>query len=70
MTMSDYEIHIFYSAEDGGYIADIPELQHCSAFGMTAAEALHEVAEARDAWLMAARETGTEVPSPRSREQE
>jgi predicted RNase H-like HicB family nuclease len=30
--MKDYHINIFYSEEDGGYIADTPDLAHCSAF--------------------------------------
>jgi predicted RNase H-like HicB family nuclease len=29
--MKDYHINIFYSEEDGGYIADIPDLEACSA---------------------------------------
>ena len=33
--MTDYHINIFYSDEDGGYIADIPDLTFCSAFGFT-----------------------------------
>jgi len=33
--MKDYHINIFYSNEDGGYIADIPDLKCCSAFGKT-----------------------------------
>ena len=33
--MKDYHINIFYSNEDEGYIADIPDLTHCSAFGET-----------------------------------
>ena len=37
--MKDYHINIFYSEEDGGYIADIPDLVSCSAFGETAQEA-------------------------------
>ena len=32
-TVSDYHINVFYSDEDGGYIADIPDLEACSAFG-------------------------------------
>ena len=36
-------ISIFCSEEDGGYIADIPDLRFCSAFGETPEEALHEV---------------------------
>ena len=31
--MNHYHINIFYSVEDEGYIADIPDLTHCSAFG-------------------------------------
>ena len=41
--MSDYHINVFYSEEDGGYIADIPDLDACSAFGETAETALAEV---------------------------
>lgn len=41
--MKDYHINIFYSEEDGGYIADVPDSQVCSAFGDTPAEALAEV---------------------------
>ena len=38
--MEDYHINIFYSDEDEGYIADIPDLEACSAFGNTAEDAL------------------------------
>jgi predicted RNase H-like HicB family nuclease len=65
--MSDYHINIFYSEEDGGYIADIPDLASCSAFGRTPAEALAEVEEAKAAWLEAAREAGKPIPPPRYR---
>ncbi|MBN2132507.1 MAG: type II toxin-antitoxin system HicB family antitoxin [Sedimentisphaerales bacterium] len=65
--MKDYHINIFYSEEDEGYIADIPDLESCSAFGHTPDEALHEVEVAKDAWLAAAREAGKTVPSPRYR---
>jgi len=30
--MKDYHINIFYSEEDEGYIADIPDLSFCYAF--------------------------------------
>lgn len=63
--MSDYHIHIFYSEEDGGYIAEIPDLDACSAFGATAEEALAEVQRAKNAWLAAAREAGRSIPEPR-----
>ena len=62
--MSDYPITIFPSPEDGGYIADIPDLRFCSAFGASPQEALAEVLVARDAWLAAARAEGKPVPPP------
>jgi predicted RNase H-like HicB family nuclease len=67
--VNHYNINIFYSEEDGGYIADIPDLDSCSAFGATPEEALTEVQRARDAWLAAARESGRPVPPPRYRPQ-
>ena len=33
--MKDYHINIFYSEEDRAYVADIPDLKFCSAFGDT-----------------------------------
>jgi len=65
--VSDYHINIFYSDEDGGYIADIPDLDSCSAFGRTADEALAEVERAKTAWIAAARAAGKAVPEPRYR---
>jgi len=65
--MKDYHINIFYSEEDGGYIADIPDLAACSAFGRTPEEALAEVARAKEAWLQAARDAGKPIPPPRYR---
>ncbi len=63
--MKDYHINIFYSDEDGGYIADIPDLEACSAFGETPAKALAEVQLAKAAWLEAARAEGKPIPPPR-----
>jgi predicted RNase H-like HicB family nuclease len=65
--MRDYHINVFYSEEDGCYVADIPDLRYCSAFGDTPEEALHEVLIAKEAWLEAARETGRSIPEPRYR---
>ena len=65
--MRDYHIHIFYSEEDGGYIADVPDLESCSAFGKTPSEALTEVERAKEAWIEAARDAGKSVPEPRYR---
>ena len=65
--MADYHINIFYSEEDGGYIADIPDLEYCSAFGATPEEALAEVEQAKRLWLETARATGKPIPPPRYR---
>lgn len=65
--MPDYHINIFFSEEDGGYIADIPDLEACSAFGSSPEEALAEVEQARQAWLEAARQDGKPIPPPRYR---
>jgi predicted RNase H-like HicB family nuclease len=65
--MKDYHINIFYSEEDGGYIADIPDLEACSAFGATPVEALKEVQIAKDAWIEAAHAEGKPIPSPKYR---
>ena len=65
--MRDYHINIFWSEEDGGYIADVPDLEACSAFGSTPEEALHEVQIAKAAWLEAAKSRGKPIPNPRYR---
>ena len=65
--MSDYHINIFYSRADGGYIADIPDLEACSAFGATPEAALKEVQRAKRAWMQAARKEGKPVPRPKYR---
>ena len=62
--MRDYHINIFYSEEDGGYIADIPDLTHCSAFGETPEAALRELQIAKSLWLSVAAEAGKPVPPP------
>ncbi len=62
--MKDYHINIFCSDEDEGYIADIPDLECCSAFGHTPEEALAELEKAKDAWLKSARDAGKAIPVP------
>ena len=34
--MSKYHINVFFSADDGCWVADVPDLKFCSAFGDTA----------------------------------
>jgi predicted RNase H-like HicB family nuclease len=62
--VKDYHINIFYSEEDEGYIADIPDLQYCSAFGETPAEALQELEIAKKAWIESVQAQGKPLPQP------
>ena len=63
--VKDYHINIFYNEEDEGYIADIPDLKYCSAFGDTPEEALREVLIAKETWLVAAQAESKPIPLPR-----
>jgi predicted RNase H-like HicB family nuclease len=65
--MSDYHINVFYSDEDAAYVADVPDLEACSALGASPEKALAEVERAKEAWLSAAREAGKAIPEPRYR---
>ena len=65
--MTDYHINIFYSDEDGGYIADLPDLKSCSAFGETPEQAVHEAMLAKEAWLKTAHARKKRIPPPRYR---
>lgn len=66
--MYKYAIEIFYSEEDEGYIAVVPELPECSAFGRTEEEALEEVKIAMELWLETAKQEGREIPRPSGKE--
>jgi predicted RNase H-like HicB family nuclease len=59
-----YHINLFWSEPDNAWVADVPDLQSCSAFGDTPAAALAEIEQAIKAWLAAAREDGLPIPSP------
>jgi predicted RNase H-like HicB family nuclease len=62
-----YHINVFWSDEDGCWIADVPDLRYCSAHGDTPAEAVAQVREAMDGWLQVARERGLPIPERRYR---
>jgi len=66
--MYKYTIEIFYSEEDEGYIAVVPELPGCSAFGKNEEEALREIKTAIELWIEAAKKEGREIPKPMGRE--
>jgi predicted RNase H-like HicB family nuclease len=65
--MKDYHINVFFSDEDGCYVADIPDLKFCSAFGSTPEKAVRELQIAKKAWLKEAKKAGKPIPKPKYR---
>ncbi len=65
--MDRYEIRISWSAEDGAFVADVPELPGCSAHGGTQEDALAHAKAAMRLWLETAEEFGDPIPEPSGR---
>ena len=59
-----YLVEVFWSDEDEGYIAVVPDLPGCSAFGATPEEAVHEIKDAIVAWIEACKAADEPVPEP------
>lgn len=66
MTMR-YEIIIYWSEEDGAFIAEVPELPGCAADGETYREALQNVEMVMEEWIETAKELGRSIPEPKGR---
>ncbi len=67
MSRQRCHINVFYSDEDGCYVADVPDLRFCSAFGDTPEEAVAEVQIAMKGWLAEARRQRRRIPRARYR---
>jgi predicted RNase H-like HicB family nuclease len=65
--MIKYEVIIYWSEEDGAFIAEVPELPGCAAHGATQEDALASAQEAIHLWIDTAREFGDPVPEPKGR---
>jgi predicted RNase H-like HicB family nuclease len=65
--VAEYHINLFWSDEDNCWVADVPDLRFCSAFGDSPVEALRQVLLAKEAWLRSARQRGDRIPEPRYR---
>jgi antitoxin HicB len=59
-----YDMKVFWSQEDGEYIAMAPELPGCSASGKTPEGAAKELQTAIELWLESRRENGWTIPKP------
>lgn len=64
---SKYEMIIYWSEEDGAYIAEVPELPGCVADGHSYAQAVGEAEKVIALWIETAREEGRPIPKPRGR---
>lgn len=62
-----YHINLFWSDPDESWIADVPDLRSCSAFGDTPEEALAEARIAIEGWIETAVENNMAVPEARYR---
>lgn len=63
--MHKYEIILYWSDTDQGFVADVPELPGCMAHGDDQESALKNVKEAMDFWIERAEELGRPIPVPK-----
>ncbi|MCK4385379.1 MAG: type II toxin-antitoxin system HicB family antitoxin [candidate division Zixibacteria bacterium] len=63
--MNKYEVIIYWSDEDGAFIAEVPELAGCMADGVTYQEAVANVEIAIQEWIETAKELGRSIPEPK-----
>ena len=61
ITKDDIEFE-FEVAEEGGYVASVPELPGCVSEGDTLEEALEMIQDAMEGWLHVAAEHGDPIP--------
>ena len=61
-----YEIILYWSNEDGAFVAEVPELPGCMAHGETQEDALRNVNQAMKLWIDTAKEFGDSIPEPKS----
>ena len=63
--MHKYEIVIYWSNDDGAFVAEAPELPGCMAHGDTREAALENIDQAVQLWIDTAKEFGDKVPEPK-----
>ena len=65
--MPRYEVIIYWSAADGAFIAEVPELPGCAADGKTHQEALANAKIVIGEWIETAKELKRPIPVPKGR---
>jgi len=62
-----FEVVVYWSEQDGRFLAEVPELPSIITDGTTRAEALRNAEEMIDSYLQAAREASWSIPEPKGR---
>ena len=62
-TLTHYKVIIWWSEEDGCFLAEMPELPGCIADGKTQEEALEAVRGAEERWFAMAKELNWPIPA-------
>jgi len=65
--MHQYEVIIYWSAEDKSYIVEVPELAGCMADGKTYDEALKNAQIIMDEWIETSQTLGRPIPEPKGK---
>ena len=63
----NYEMIVWWSAEDGAFVVDVPELPACMAHGATRQAAIKNGEDAIKFWINIAKDDGLEIQEPRGR---
>lgn len=62
-----YEVIIYWSEDDGCFVAEAPELPGCMADGKTHAEVLSNLDVIIREWIQTAQELNRPIPEPKGR---
>jgi len=65
--MNNYEIIVYWSAEDSAFIAEVPELAGCMADGQSYIEAVQNAEIAIGEWIETAHIMGRAIPVARGK---
>jgi len=65
--MYRYEVVIYWSEEDGTYIAEVPELPGCMADGRTYDETIKNAQVMISEWIETAKSQGRDIPQPKGK---
>lgn len=65
--MSKYEMVIYWSAADGAFVVEVPELPGCMADGGSYQEGVANAEQVICEWIQTAKDEGRPIPEPKGR---